>query len=56
MVGFILKVFAGSLTDVGCGSINDPRSIQYPSVPSSLKHSGNEFKILVLSCAMLEMI
>ena len=45
------ELVVDTLTDVGCGSINDPRSIQYPSVPSSLKHSGNEFKILVLSCA-----
>ncbi len=45
------KVVTDTLTDVGCGSINDPRSVQYPSVSSSLKHSGNEFRILALSCA-----
>ena len=31
--------------------MHDTRAMQYPSLPSSLKNSGNEFKILVLSCA-----
>ena len=44
-------VVVDTLTDVGCGNMHDTRAMQYPSLPSSLKNSGNEFKILVLSCA-----